>query len=135
VAQVLRPNSNEITVEGHTDTVPTRGTDWPTNWELGAARAVNVTRFMVELGGMPGAQLVALTYGEFRPTADNGTNEGRAANRRVEMVVLVEGLTSPPPDLTEGLFGDVTASPLAPPPVDDGGSLVPQHSDRSADRS
>lgn len=134
VAQVLRPYGNQITVEGHTDTVPTRGTDWPTNWELGAARAVNVTRFLAELGGIPGAQMQAVTFGEFRPAGDNSTEEGRAANRRVELVVLVEGLTSTPPDLTDGLFGDLEQSPVAPP-VDDGSSLVPQHSDRSADRS
>jgi chemotaxis protein MotB len=134
VAQVLRPYGNQITVEGHTDTVPTRGTDWPTNWELGAARAVNVTRFMAELGGIPGAQMQAVTFGEFRPAGDNSTEEGRAANRRVEMVVLVEGLTSAPPDITDGLFGELDQAPVAPP-VDDGASPVPQHSDRSADRS
>jgi chemotaxis protein MotB len=133
VAQVLRPFGNQITVEGHTDTVPTGGTGFPTNWELGAARAVNVTRFLSELGGIPGAQLQAVTFGEFRPAGDNATEDGRAANRRVELVVLVEGLQTAPPDLTDGLFGELEAAPVAPP-VDDGGSPVPQHSERSADR-
>lgn len=104
VGAVLRPFDNQVTVEGHTDTVPTNGTRWPTNWELGAARAVNVARFFSEFAGIPGARLQAITYGEFRPRDSNQTAEGRSRNRRVEVVVVVEDLEVDP-DLTTGLFG------------------------------
>jgi chemotaxis protein MotB len=109
VAQVLRPFSNQILVEGHTDSVPTNGGTFPTNWELGSTRSVNVTRYFAEIGGIPGAQLQSISYGEFRPRDTNQTAEGRAANRRVEVVVLVDGLAAPTPDLTTGLFEGIGA--------------------------
>ncbi|HPC75031.1 MAG TPA: OmpA family protein, partial [Syntrophales bacterium] len=79
-----------IRVEGHTDNVQIAGSlarIYPTNWELSAARAINVTRFLQDRGIDP-AQLSAVAYGEFKPVADNGTKEGRAKNRRIEIVLV-----------------------------------------------
>jgi chemotaxis protein MotB len=60
---------------------------YPTNWELSAARAINVTRFL-QARGIDPAQLSAVAYGEFKPVADNETKEGRAKNRRIEIVLV-----------------------------------------------
>ena len=73
--------------EGHTDDVPIKTAKFPSNWELGAARALVVLRTLEE-GGVTPAQLSAATYGENRPTAKNDSDEGRAANRRIEIVVV-----------------------------------------------
>lgn len=76
-----------IRVEGHTDSVQIRGDlakRYPTNWELSAARAINVTRFLQKQGIDP-AQLAAVGYGEYKPVGDNATPEGKAKNRRIEI--------------------------------------------------
>jgi len=80
-----------IRIEGYTDNVPISGglaRRYPTNWELSAARAINVTRYLQEQGIDP-AQLVAVAHGEWDPVADNATPKGRARNRRIE-INLVE---------------------------------------------
>lgn len=81
-------------VEGHTDTVPIKTAKFPSNWELGAARALVVLRALVE-GGVAADRLSAATYGELRPAASNETEEGRAANRRIEIVVVPDLSTLP----------------------------------------
>lgn len=81
-------------VEGHTDDVPIKTAKFPSNWELGAARALVVLRALAQ-GGVPGEQLSAATYGELHPTASNATPEGRKANRRIEIVVVPDLSTLP----------------------------------------
>lgn len=76
-------------VEGHTDNVAISGTlaeKYSTNWELSAGRALAVVRAMEE-DGAPGPQLEARAFGEYRPIADNSTMQGRAANRRISILV------------------------------------------------
>ncbi len=75
-----------ISVEGHTDDVPVQGGAFDSNWSLAAARANAVTRFLLEQGFAP-ARLQSVSYADTRPVADNGSAEGRAANRRVELQV------------------------------------------------
>ncbi len=91
VVPILKEASDKaIRIEGHTDNVPIAGSlarKYPTNWELSAARAVNVARFLQEEGIDP-ARLSADAYGEYRPIGDNGTPEGRAMNRRIEIVLV-----------------------------------------------
>jgi len=91
VIDVLKDAKDKvIRVEGHTDNVPIAGAlarVYPTNWELSAARAVNVTRFL-QAQGIDPAQLSAVGYGEFKPVADNETKEGKAKNRRIEIVLV-----------------------------------------------
>jgi len=80
-----------IRIEGYTDNVPIAGAltkRYPSNWELSAARAINVTRYLQEQGIDP-RQLAAVARGEWNPVADNATPEGRAKNRRIE-INLVE---------------------------------------------
>ncbi|MEO0982927.1 MAG: flagellar motor protein MotB [Pseudomonadota bacterium] len=76
-------------VEGHTDNVPLNagpGTAIRSNWELSAARALAVVQAL-EKGGAPSAQLEARAFGEHQPVADNATPEGRAANRRINILI------------------------------------------------
>ena len=89
VAEILRPFSNPIRVEGFTDNMPIDTLMYPSNWELSGARAASVVRLFATEGIDP-KRLSALGYGEFRPVATNATAEGRAQNRRVVLVVLAD---------------------------------------------
>ena len=80
--------NEQIRVEGHTDNVPIRTMIYPTNWELSANRATNVVKFFIENAGMVPVRLSASGYGEYHPIATNDSSEGRAANRRVDIVVV-----------------------------------------------
>jgi chemotaxis protein MotB len=79
-----------IRIDGHTDNVQISGAltrKYPTNWELSAARAVNVTRYLQQQGIDPGV-LSSVAYGEFHPVAGNDTEEGKARNRRIEIILV-----------------------------------------------
>ena len=79
-----------IQVSGHTDNLPlgeTLTARFPTNWELSAARAVTVVRFLAEKAGVPARRLVATGYGEWSPIASNKSPSGRARNRRIEILL------------------------------------------------
>ena len=81
------PN-NSIVVEGHTDNVPISNYKYETNWELSTARASSVLRYFVETKKMAPARFTAAGYGEYKPIAPNDTDENRAKNRRVNIVVV-----------------------------------------------
>lgn len=91
VVEILKTVTDKtIRIEGHTDNVPIAGAlakRYPTNWELSAARAINVTRYLAK-EGLDQALLSAAAYGEYRPIADNETPEGRAKNRRIAIILL-----------------------------------------------
>ena len=88
VALVLREMpGRRFMVVGHTDNIPLKQSVYSDNWALSAARALNVTRFMVGAGMKP-ESLVAAGYGEYDPIKSNKTEAGRKANRRIEIVLL-----------------------------------------------
>jgi len=90
VAEAISDIDNNITVEGHTDSIPVTGEllkVFPSNWELSVARAANAVNYLENQGGLNPEKLSALGYGQNRPVAPNSTREGRALNRRVEIVV------------------------------------------------
>lgn len=91
VIEILRTvDDKAIRIEGHTDAVPISGTlaqRYPTNWELSAARAINVARYLQKQAIDP-TLLSAAGFGEFKPVADNDSVEGRAKNRRIEIVLV-----------------------------------------------
>jgi chemotaxis protein MotB len=91
VADVLKNTKDqEIVVAGYTDNVPIKGTlvkVYPTNWELSAARAISVVKILTTDGVDP-KLMSAAGYGEYRPIAENDTPEGRAKNRRMEIVLM-----------------------------------------------
>jgi chemotaxis protein MotB len=87
VAKVLAGMTDRnFLVAGHTDNVPIKTARFRSNWDLSAARAVEVTRLLVE-GGMSPKQLGAAGYADFDPAADNATPDGQKQNRRIEIVV------------------------------------------------
>ena len=88
IAKVLKPmKDRHFEVAGHTDDVAIQSPRYPSNWELSTARAVTVTKLLVEKGVDP-KELSAAGYGEFAPVAENASAEGRAKNRRIEIVLL-----------------------------------------------
>jgi chemotaxis protein MotB len=95
VASVLGENVPQLNVgiEGHTDNEPIRFSAWKSNWELSAARALSVLHYLVDNKGILPSRVSAIGYGEYRPVATNDTKEGRQLNRRVEIVILPEGIT------------------------------------------
>jgi chemotaxis protein MotB len=89
IAQQLKLESNDIRVDGHTDSTPLVGSAlYPTNWELSTARALAVTRYFVDNDSILATRLEAAGFGEFRPIMANDTREHRALNRRVEIHLL-----------------------------------------------
>lgn len=92
VAEELKAWPNHIRVEGHTDNLPIRTAPYRSNWELSTARATEVLHYLVEVGGLAPERMSATGYGEYRPIAPNDSDEGRARNRRVDIVLLRSGL-------------------------------------------
>lgn len=88
VGQVLGtiPRRN-FQVEGHTDNVPINSAQYPSNWELAAARAITVLKSMVE-AGLPAERISAASFGETRPVASNESKETKAQNRRIEITIV-----------------------------------------------
>ncbi len=74
-------------VEGHTDDVPIQTSRFPSNWDLAAARSIGVTQAMVEAGLAPN-RLSAASFSQYQPVAGNDSKEGKASNRRIEIVVV-----------------------------------------------
>jgi chemotaxis protein MotB len=91
VGQILaKVQDKQIQVSGHTDTAPIStklAAMFPTNWELSTARATNVVRFLEEKAAVPGGMLVATGHGPYRPVGSNSTAQGRARNRRIEILL------------------------------------------------
>jgi chemotaxis protein MotB len=92
VAEILKKVSDkQIRIEGHTDNKPIGVRimkKFATNWELSAARAINVVRHLQEKGGIDAKFLSAAGYADTKPIASNDTDEGRAKNRRIEIVLI-----------------------------------------------
>lgn len=88
VAGVLKGLSDRaFQVEGHTDDVPIKTDRFPSNWELASARALTVVREMLDVGVAPD-HVSAASYGEFDPVAPNTSKEGKAQNRRIQIVIV-----------------------------------------------
>ena len=105
VAQVLKNDEHAVQVEGHTDNIPIKTTNFPSNWELSTARASSVVRLFIN-SGVDAGRLTALGYGENRPVESNDTAEGRTRNRRVTVTLLSvepERVTEIPVTLSPGL--------------------------------
>lgn len=88
ISKMLHDLDNEIKVVGYTDNVPIKNEKFRSNWDLSAMRAINVMNFMVDSGAISGDKVSIQAYGEHMPKFDNTTEQGRAKNRRVEIIVL-----------------------------------------------
>lgn len=88
ISQTLDKFKNPIVIEGHTDSMPIRNDRYPSNWELSTARATNIIKYLTDRYKFPPSRLSAVGYGEYMPVAENNTPQGRAKNRRVDIIVL-----------------------------------------------
>ncbi|MGO9377421.1 MAG: flagellar motor protein MotB [Dissulfurispiraceae bacterium] len=91
LAAILKKNPGRIVIEGHTDNIPVSGPKYQSNWELSTARASSVLAVFIRQGLDPNRFIIA-GYGEYRPLASNATEDGRAINRRVEIVMAPASL-------------------------------------------
>lgn len=90
-ATLINGVKNFVRIEGHTDNLATalpKGEGYRSNWDLSGARSLNVLQYFTEDADVNPIKLSAVAYGQYRPIDDNGTPEGRAYNRRVEIVIL-----------------------------------------------
>ena len=100
IGRVLARFRNAVLVEGHTDDRPINTPQFPSNWELSAARAASVVHVLTE-NGVPGGQVTVVGFAEFRPVASNEDAAGRNANRRVLVVVRGTEAADSPSAATE----------------------------------
>jgi Flagellar motor protein len=78
----------EIIIAGHTDNVPINTREFPSNWDLSAKRALNFMKILLQNQALDPAKFSTIGYGEYKPIASNDTVEGRALNRRVEVLIM-----------------------------------------------
>lgn len=88
IAETLKDLPNQIKIEGHTDNIPIHNDKFASNWELSSARALNILLYIVNNHNMDPTKYSATGYGEFRPIEQNDTPEGRAKNRRVDIILF-----------------------------------------------
>ena len=86
IARIMQDHDNAMLVEGHTDNIPIRSATFPSNWELSAARAASVVRYL-SFEGISPSRMGAMGYGEFQPVVRNDTPQGRRKNRRVVLLI------------------------------------------------
>lgn len=94
LAAILNKNDYQVSVEGHSDPVPIQTRQFASNWELSSSRATSVLRELVR-DGVAGSRLRAVGYAETRPIESNDTPAGRAANRRVELIMDITAPAKP----------------------------------------
>jgi len=88
IGEIIKTTAYDVRIEGHTDNVPIHTQKYPSNWELSTARAVSVLRYFVETHKVSPLRLSAEGFGEHQPLDSNDTAEGRARNRRVEIIFI-----------------------------------------------
>lgn len=88
IAQAMRQLPNPIRLEGHTDSVPINNSRFRSNWELSAARSIAMLNLLSGRFGIPPQKMAVAGYADTVPVASNDTEEGRARNRRVDIVIL-----------------------------------------------
>jgi chemotaxis protein MotB len=88
LAAILKQLPHDVRIEGHTDDVPINTPLFRSNWHLSVARAVNVAYYLIEQHGLVPEKVSVAGYGEFRPLAPNTSEENRARNRRVDIVIM-----------------------------------------------
>lgn len=90
VLSLIKKTNNPVVIEGHTDNVPIKSAKYSSNWELSAARATSVLSYLLRDNSLDPSRFSVSGYGEYRPVAPNTTPEGRAKNRRVDIVFLIK---------------------------------------------
>jgi len=88
IAPVIKMFPNDIRVEGHTDNIPINTSRYPSNWHLASARAVETVYYLITYEGLDREKISSVSFGENKPRDTNSTPDGRANNRRVDLVIL-----------------------------------------------
>jgi chemotaxis protein MotB len=122
IAEPMLSLTQPIRIEGHTDSVPVATAQFPSNWELSSARASTVLRHLIGTFSFPPGRLSSAGYADTHPAGDNATAEGRAANRRVEILVVAQESIEP---LQPGSNGEPGRSGVTgvPAPIGEEGPL------------
>jgi chemotaxis protein MotB len=95
IASVLRDVKNKVALVGHADAVPIHNRRFKSNWELSAARSLSLLSLLAGDYGIDESRLSIQSYGSYNPKSSNDTEDGRAENRRVEILILNEPLPEP----------------------------------------
>jgi len=88
IGKLLKESGRRIIVEGHTDDIPIKTERYPSNWELSAARATKIVRYLAARHKIPAANLVPVAYADQKPVAPNDSETNRARNRRIEIKIV-----------------------------------------------
>jgi chemotaxis protein MotB len=102
VADAILKLPNQIRLEGHTDNVPIHNEQFKNNWELSSARSIAVLQFLTDRFSVPVKRLAVSGYADVEPVASNETEDGRARNRRVDVVILSSLASKLEPDKNPG---------------------------------
>jgi chemotaxis protein MotB len=125
IAASLGSSPYDLRIEGHTDNIPIHTAEFDSNWELSSARATRIARLFIDMNAIAPDRIAAAGYAEFHPVASNDTAEGRATNRRVDLVVLprtkidlsVPGYTHPTGEWHKVTDDDAATSNTQSPPA------------------
>jgi chemotaxis protein MotB len=90
VAEVLKSNKKRIIIEGHTDDTPIEGEMFPSNWELAGGRASAVIRYFIKYHKLDPKRFISISYGDQRPVVPNDSEDHRAQNRRIELLIVTD---------------------------------------------
>jgi len=88
IANIIKKLPNDIRVEGHTDNIPINSAQYPSNWHLSVARALNTAYHLINVEGVPPDRVSIVGNAEYKPIESNETAYGRALNRRVDIVII-----------------------------------------------
>ncbi len=88
LVQPILEYSNPVRIEGHTDNIPINTKEFPSNWELSASRAINVAKYFIAKHNIDPGRITSIGYSEHKPVTSNDSPDGRAKNRRVDIVLL-----------------------------------------------
>jgi chemotaxis protein MotB len=88
IANVIKELPNDIRIEGHTDNIPISTKQFPSNWHLSVARALNTAYFLIKDEGLDPEKISIVGSSEYKPIESNESESGRASNRRVDIVII-----------------------------------------------
>ena len=90
LGQLLKETDRRIIIEGHTDNQPIKTDKFPSNWELSAARATKIVRYLIARHKIPASHLTAVAYADQKPVVPNTSEENRTKNRRIEVMIVTD---------------------------------------------
>ena len=88
IADILKDSRRRLIVEGHTDDQPIRNEHYPSNWELSAARATKIVRYLIMKHQIPAERMTAVAYADQKPLVPNDSEVNRSRNRRIEVMIV-----------------------------------------------